>query len=86
MHAVFLPLILSLYKQECGRSNLVDRSHALIIVKVISNKYDFCNEPLGGEEREELREKHGPAYLEDFLSDDNVCQSPSQTISEVLSS
>ena len=31
--------------------------------------------PLGGEEGEELREKHGPTYLEDFLSGDNVCQS-----------
>lgn len=30
---------------------------------------------LGGEEGEELREKHGPAYLQDFLFDDNVCQS-----------
>ena len=30
---------------------------------------------LGGDEGEELREKHGSACLEDFLSDDNVCQS-----------
>lgn len=29
--------------------------------------------PLGGEEGEELRQKHGPVYLKDFLSDDNVC-------------
>lgn len=44
MHAVFLPLALLLYKQECGRSNLVDRNHALFIVKVISNKHEFCKE------------------------------------------
>lgn len=44
MHAVFLPLTLSLYKQECVRSNIVDRSHALIIFKVTSSKHDFCNE------------------------------------------
>jgi len=44
MHAVFLPLTLSSYEQEYGRSNLVDRSCALVIVKVISNKHGFCNE------------------------------------------
>lgn len=61
---MFLPLTLSLYKQECGKSDLVDRNHALIRVQVISKKHDFYNEhgSFGGEEGEELKEP-GPDYL-----------------------